>query len=184
MRIAAPLTRKGRWRQMWHAIIRALRGVVLLEDTPHRIAIGSAAGIFSGFLPIFGQTFIGMILARILRGNVFASIPWSWLSNPFTTLPIWYAGYLVGVWLWPGREPALSYQDIAAVVDRFSHASIGDGLPALLGILGDLLGPMWLGTSVLGILFAVPGYFAVAAAVRWQQRRLRQRQAQWQRGPT
>ena len=36
----APPTTKTRWRRFWFIVIGALRGTVLLEDTPQRIALG------------------------------------------------------------------------------------------------------------------------------------------------
>lgn len=81
----APKTSKGRWRQFVHVLVKTVRGALLLQDTPHRIAVGCACGIFVSPLPTLGQTFIGMILAKLLGGNVIASLPWSWITNPFTT---------------------------------------------------------------------------------------------------
>jgi uncharacterized protein (DUF2062 family) len=181
MPITAPPTSKSRWRRLWVVTIRAVRGVVFLEDTPARIALGSAAGILSSALPTFGQTFIGMILARVVRGNVVASIPWSWLSNPLTTLPMWYGGYRIGVWLIPGQQDVLTYADVKALLFRFEHTTWSDGLGTMLGVLGDILAPLWLGCTALGLLLAVPGYFIVhAAVVRWQARR-DARMATWRR---
>lgn len=177
----APATRKNWWRRLWMVTVRALRGVIFLEDTPHRIALGAAAGILSAALPIFGQTFIGMILARLLRANVIASIPWSWLSNPFTTLPIWYGGYRIGLWLIPGQQDVLSYADLTRLAERFNQTNWSDGLSTMLAMLGDLLAPLWLGCTALGLLLAVPGYLLVREGVVRLQLRRAARQAAWRR---
>src|ERR1043165_6490547 len=92
----APKTTKGRWRRFVHALMKTLRGALLLQDTPHRIALGCACGIFFSPLPTLGQTFIGMILAKLAGGNVIASLPWSWISNPFTTVPSFFGGHRGG----------------------------------------------------------------------------------------
>ncbi len=177
----APPSRKGRWRGSWVVALRTLRGVVFLEDTHRRIARGSAAGILCSTLPIVGQTFLAMIFARVVGANVFASIPWSWLSNPLTTLPIWYGGYCVGAWLLPGTEQALTYADLAALSERFNHSSWSDGLSLTLNLLSGVLGQLWLGCTLLGLLLAVPGYFLVHAAVVALQARRATRQAAWRR---
>jgi uncharacterized protein (DUF2062 family) len=179
----APPTTKSWWRRLWTVTLLALRGVVFLEDTPRRIALGSAAGILSSALPIFGQTFLGMILARMLRANVIASIPWSWLSNPFTTLPMWYGGYRLGLWLIPGQQDVLSYADLQTLAERFNHTNWSDGLGAMLGVLGDILAPLWLGCTAMGLVMAVPGYLLVQDAVVRLQRRRTERQAAWRRPP-
>ncbi len=177
----APPTTKSWWRRLWAVTLRALRGVVFLEDTPHRIALGSAAGILSSALPIFGQTFLAMILARLLRANVIASIPWSWISNPFTTLPMWYGGYRLGLWLIPGQQDVLSYADLTILAERFNHTNWSDGLGAMLAVLGNILAPLWLGCTALGLVMAVPGYLLVHDAVVRLQRRREERQAAWRR---
>jgi uncharacterized protein (DUF2062 family) len=181
MIIRASVTRKSWWRRLWTVVFRAVRGVVFLEDAPQRIALGSAAGILASTLPIFGQSFLAMIIARLLRANVLASIPWSWLSNPLTTLPIWYGGYRLGLWFFPGEQAVLSYSDIALLTERFNHTNWSDGLSALLVVLSDILAPLWLGCTVLGLALAVPGYFLVRNGVIRIQRRRQARQIEWRR---
>lgn len=177
----APPTQGNWWRRLCVIILRSLRGVLFLEDTAPRIARGSAAGIFSSTLPIFGQTFFGMILARILRGNIFASIPWSWLSNPLTTLPIWYGSYRLGIWLMPDDRPVLSYADLMALLDRFNQTNFSDGLSAMVSMLGGILGPLWLGCVILGLTMALPGYFMIHAAVIALQARRIKKQGLWRK---
>ena len=105
---------------MWFTIIRALRGAVLLEDTPHRIALGCGCGIFASPLPLFGQAFVGALAAKLLGGNVIASLPWTFLSNPFTTLPIWYGCYRLGMIITPGAWPLVSFERIKDIVHKFN----------------------------------------------------------------
>ncbi len=179
MIIPAPLTRKGWLRRTWFVTMRALRRVAYLEDTPHRIALGSAAGILSSTLPIIGQTFLAMILARIARGNVLASIPWSWISNPLTTLPLWYAGYRIGLWFIPGPQQVLSYADLRELGQRVLDSSWSGAFTAMASTLGGILGPLWIGCTVLGLAMAVPGYFLVHSMVVARQARRAARQAAW-----
>lgn len=168
----APHTKRRWYARLWFVTWRTVRGVVLLEDSAERIARGSAAGIFASALPVFGQTFIGMLIARVLRGNVVASLPWSWISNPLTTLPIWYGGYRLGLWLIPGDQPVLTYTDIAQIIERFNHTSWSDGFSAMFSALAGAIGPLWLGTTVMGIVLAIPGYFLIhATVIRWQRRK-------------
>lgn len=175
MKISAPPVRKGWLYQLRIRIILGLRGVLLLEDQPSRLGLGAAAGIFASALPVFGQTLIGLVLARLIGGNPLASIPWSWLSNPLTTVPIWYAGYRIGLALLPGDSQPIAYADLAALISAIGQDG---GLRTMLDLLGDLLVPLWLGCSVLGMAMAIPGYLIirrVASAI--QARRQRQRAA-------
>ncbi len=61
---------------------------------------GLAAGVFSGCLPLFGlQTLVGIALAKIVNGNIFLAALGTWISNPFTYLPIYWFNYQVGSFL-------------------------------------------------------------------------------------
>jgi len=150
-----------------------------LEDTPYRIAAGSACGIFAATLPIFGQTFVGMAVAKLLRGSVLASIPWSWISNPATTLPIWYAGYRLGEWLVPGAHPAIGYQEMMHLLKAFNQVGWQEGWSIMGTTLVDILSPLWLGTTIMGLVLAIPGGVAIHALVVILQRRKAQRQRAW-----
>lgn len=180
----APRTRKGWWRLLWHGGTKAMRRVLQLDDTPYRIAIGCACGICSSTLPIFGQMFIGMALAKLLRGSVLASLPWTWITNPVTTLPIWYGGYCLGLWLMPGDQVAIGYDAMMQRLSAFDQAGWEAGWSMMGTTLLTILAPLWLGTAVMGIALAIPSGLAVHALVSAVQRRRTDRRRQWSLNPT
>ncbi|MFO0103826.1 MAG: DUF2062 domain-containing protein, partial [Cyanobium sp.] len=54
-------------------------------------ARGLAAGIFCGCFPFFGlQTLLGIGLASVLRGNHLLAAAGTWISNPFTYVPLYW----------------------------------------------------------------------------------------------
>ncbi len=111
-------------------------------------------------------------MAKVLRGNVIASLPWSWISNPLTTLPIWYSVYRLGVWLIPGQKTLLSQDEIAYRLSHFDQMNWSNGLFAMFDVfLDDLLAPLWLGATVLGIAMAIPGFIAIYIIVIAVRRR-------------
>ena len=60
-------------------------------------AKGLAIGVFSGCFPFFGfQTLIGVCLAKLAKGNLFLAAFGTWISNPFTYIPLYYFNYRVG----------------------------------------------------------------------------------------
>ena len=60
-------------------------------------AKGLAIGVFSGCFPFFGfQTLIGVFLAKLVKGNIFLAAIGTWISNPFTYIPLYYFNYKVG----------------------------------------------------------------------------------------
>ncbi len=76
------------------------------EGTPAKRARGLAVGVFSGCFPFFGfQTFIGILLAGLVRGNYLLAVAGTWISNPLTYLPLYWFNYKVGdVFLGEGRD--------------------------------------------------------------------------------
>lgn len=91
-------------RAGWRRVIGYLRHrVQRLPDTPHRIALGFACGIFVCFTPIFGLHIISaMVMAYLLRGNVVASVIGTFFGNPITFPFIATLSYRLG-WLIVGN---------------------------------------------------------------------------------
>ncbi len=67
------------------------------NGSPFFNAKGLAIGVFSGCFPFFGfQTLIGVFFAKIAKGNIFLAAIGTWISNPFTYIPLYYFNYKVG----------------------------------------------------------------------------------------
>ena len=67
------------------------------NGSPFVNAKGFAIGVFSGCFPFFGfQTLMGLFLAKLAKGNIFLAAIGTWISNPFTYIPLYYFNYKVG----------------------------------------------------------------------------------------
>ena len=67
------------------------------NGSPFFNAKGLAIGVFSGCFPFFGfQTLMGVFLAKLAKGNIFLAAIGTWISNPFTYIPLYYFNYKVG----------------------------------------------------------------------------------------
>ena len=67
------------------------------NGSPFFNAKGLAIGVFSGCFPFFGlQTLIGVFFAKLARGNIVLAAIGTWISNPFTYIPLYYFNYKVG----------------------------------------------------------------------------------------
>jgi uncharacterized protein (DUF2062 family) len=87
---APPLSRVG------HAVKQLLQ----IEDTPHRIALSFGIGVWISFFPIWGiHTAMALGLAFALRLSRAAMVVGAWVNNPWTALPFYSAGTLLGCWL-------------------------------------------------------------------------------------
>ena len=78
------------------------------EGSPSQRALGFGVGIFSGCFPLFGlQILMGVFLAKIFKGNTILAALGTWISNPFTYVPLYYFNYRVGsFWLKTDKEIA------------------------------------------------------------------------------
>src|SRR5215470_17072943 len=51
-----------------------VQGLFRLKDAPRAIAVGASAGVFFGFIPLWGlKTLLAIASARLLRGNLIAA---------------------------------------------------------------------------------------------------------------
>ena len=67
------------------------------NGSPFFNAKGLAIGVFSGCFPFFGfQTLLGVFFAKLAKGNIFLAAVGTWISNPFTYIPLYYFNYKVG----------------------------------------------------------------------------------------
>ena len=67
------------------------------NGNPFFNAKGLAIGVFSGCFPFFGfQTLLGVFFAKLAKGNIVLAAIGTWISNPFTYIPLYYFNYKVG----------------------------------------------------------------------------------------
>jgi len=68
-----------------------------MQGTPHSVARGTALGvIFGALMPPGLQLVTGVPVTLLLGGNVIAMIAGTFISNPFTYVPLYYFNCRVG----------------------------------------------------------------------------------------
>ncbi|NJL01540.1 MAG: DUF2062 domain-containing protein [Spirulinaceae cyanobacterium RM2_2_10] len=136
-----------------------------LQGSPQAIARGLAAGVFAGCFPIFGfQTLVGIAIAIPARGNKIAAAAGTWVSNPFTYVPIYFFNLRLGERLL-GRPVDLTGLDGQA-------ADFGT---QLLNLGSDVVLTLFLGCAVSGLVLATLGYALGLWAIQRFQHSRRQR---------
>ena len=128
------------------------------EGSHGKRARGLAAGIFMGCFPFFGlQIVLGVALASVVRGNHLLAAAGTWISNPFTYLPLYWFNYQLGCLL---LGPGPAFPSLQAL----QQAPIWD-----LGVA--MSGRLLLGSLLVGLVSAVVlggGYWLL---LEQQQRR-------------
>lgn len=148
--------------------------VLHVDDTPHRIALGVALGIFWAWTPTMGiQMILTIATAALFRANKVVGIPFVWISNIFTIVPIYLPNYWVGTGLL-GTEfnETVFYRFVdAAVMSGTWLERFNAGWEAMWGILA----PLWVGSMVVATALGLLSYLSMRMAVlryrRWWHKR-------------
>lgn len=136
-----------------------------MKASPHKLALGFAAGAFASFTPFMGFHFLlAAAIALVVRGNVLASAIGTVVGNPLTFPFIWFASYNLGAILL--GEPPQDQIDIGLHDSSLSllHHPVAF-LTALWRTVEPIILPMLIGGVPLGLLVGALCYFGVRAAI-------------------
>lgn len=138
----------------------------LWRFTRRSVPRGVALGMLTGILIPLGQIPASALLALPLRANIPAAAATTFLTNPFTTPPLWVAAYWLGSWI---LRPRIASEVLAGEAPGWLDWLLHEAGPATLT-----------GLLVIALVLAVLGYFGSAVAWRWwvlakRRRRLRVR---------
>ena len=137
-----------------------LRRLFVLDDTPERIALAFALGVFLAFSPLLGlHTFLGLIVAFFFGLNRFALLLGVFINNPWTLIPIYAAGtYLGGLLVgFPSRQPLPHFDWQAIWSSQFWVQLAGQW---------HMLKPLLLGSCILSVLAAALSYVVALYFIR------------------
>ncbi|TVR12889.1 MAG: DUF2062 domain-containing protein [Planctomycetota bacterium] len=168
---------------MVHLRRRMIRSLLIINDTPERVARGVAIGTFITFQPLVGiQMALGAGLALITRSNIAATIPPAWITNPVTIIPI----YLFLHWLGNlfVRGPALRWEQLKAALAAVNHIRSELGIWASMRFAANefmttIIWPMAIGGIIIGLLSGAIMYWLTLTAVRAYQQRKLLRRLEW-----
>jgi uncharacterized protein (DUF2062 family) len=150
-------------------IFRYLEYKILhIDDSPQKIALGLAIGLFVAWTPLLGlHILIVIALSMLLRANKFASLVSVWVSNVFTFFIIYYPSYLLGRFVFNIFAPdrAMNRQQVSEAFNKlFSPSNVFTGIFTKqywsdFVSLSKTIGPeLWLGCFLLGGLVATVSY--------------------------
>lgn len=132
-------------------------------------------GVLSAFFPLPGQMLLALIGALIFRANVPMALGLTWITNPITTLPIFYAGYYIGAKIID--VPMISLRLIGRMIADFSLWVLSDGANPFITYRGTVsLSAFCLGLIILAIVSSIVCGLAFKAiwryktVISWQKR--------------
>jgi uncharacterized protein (TIGR03546 family) len=116
--------------------------ILSLDAHPGHIAAGFAVGVFISFTPFFGlHTPLAIALAFIFRLNKVTCITGAWVNTPLTVVPALMASHKLGEFLL--NRPVEAFK-----VTKLEWRALEANATEIL-----------LGSSVIGFVAAVAGYF-------------------------
>lgn len=132
------------------AIKDKLKLLFEIRDTPHRISMAFALGVFIGMSPLFGvHTVLGILLASLFRLNRLATVVGVYITNPWTIVPIytfstWVGARCLGI---NNILPAINWEHITVL--------------ALVSDVSPLFKPFIVGTLLMATLSAIVSYLII-----------------------
>lgn len=124
--------------------------ILSVKDTPHRISMAFAVGIFIGMSPLFGiHTVLGIAVAYLFGLNRVVTIAGVYITNPWTIIPI----YTFSTWI---GAKCLRMNHILPDVD-WKHITFS----LLLNDFSPLVMPFIVGTVIISIVSSILSYILV-----------------------
>jgi uncharacterized protein len=121
-----------------------------IKESPHRVSLAFAIGVFIGMSPFLGiHTVLGILVAWLFRLNKVATIIGVYVTNPWTIIPIYTFSTWVGTKL-------LGIGMICPEMD-WRHMT----LSRILNEFSPILKPFFFGSLLIGTLSAILSYVVI-----------------------
>jgi uncharacterized protein (DUF2062 family) len=140
-------------KYMWYRLRR-------IPDTPSAIAAGFAGGVAVAISPLIGTHMVlALAFAWLIRANFVAAIVGTWVINPWTAPPVWFATYYLGRLMegLPVRGRA-NAPPFVAMFKGLTEATIRLDFRLFARDVWPVLKPMLLGSIPIGLASALVIY--------------------------
>jgi hypothetical protein len=152
------------WRKSKEFLVHR---VLHVDDTPHRLALGVAIGIFVTWTPTIGfQMLLTVALAWLLRANKLVGIPFVWISNPLTLVPIYLPSYYLGRWLLGSDVPPPDFGKVLSAGGGWLET-----LRTWWSVTWHAFLPLWIGSLLVALALGLLSYFAMYHTIVIYRRR-------------
>jgi hypothetical protein len=132
------------WKRIRDKLQEALSG----ETDEKALAAGFAVGVFFSFTPLISlHTVLALLVAFVFRLSKVAAAAGVWVNNPYTMPIVFYGCFRLGEWLLGIRVPPPAFE-------RWT-------LETVLKAAVPYAAPLFLGTTIVGLLAAAAAYMVV-----------------------
>jgi uncharacterized protein (DUF2062 family) len=141
---------------------RRVQVLLQLSDSPHRIALSFAIGVWIAFSPLLGiHTGLALAIAHLFRMSRTSMLIGAYVNNPWTIAPMYTAGTILGCYLLGVSTEGLSEMDWSLHGHAFYEA--------MLRGLRPYVWPYVVGNTILGCAAAAAAYFALRTMLQRRQ---------------
>lgn len=165
----------------WFSPRYLLRAILMLDGSPHTIALGTAIGMFIGLTPTVGiQMLIVLALAvlvrRMFRFSKMAALITVYVSNPFTVVPLYWFNYKVGTVFLP---ETVTREEFRSLVLGAPTTTWGDWWSSLFTrtwtLMVEVGGPLIVGSLVVATIASLTTYLVMNRVMEQVHRQREQR---------
>jgi len=143
------------------------RGILQVKESPHRIALAFALGVFMGISPLLGLHYIGgIMLAWLFRLNKLVTAIGVTVNNPWTIVPLssfsaWLGAKLLGI---KQVLPEVDWTSLSLthIIGKMTDM---DSFLIIINKLMPLIKSFFIGSFVICILSAIISYFVIKVLV-------------------
>lgn len=136
-------------RSFSRSILYFVKRILRLTATPHAIAAGVAAGVFTSWTPFLGfHILMALVITYLLAGNMVAAAIGTGFANPLTFPLIWTSSYELGTFMLENGRMREENIDLAQLFGHLKFMELWD----------PVLKPMLVGSIPLGLVFALAFY--------------------------
>lgn len=173
----------------WYSPRHLLRALLMLDGSPHSIALGTAIGMFIALTPTVGIQMLIVIAVAFLvrplfRFNRMAALITVYVSNPLTVVPLYWFNYKLGTIVIP---ETISHERFQALIEGQPGGTWAEWWASLLSrtwsLIGEVGGPLIAGSLVVATIAALATYpiiLRVMERVRSHRRKSKRPQARTQ----
>jgi len=147
------------------------------DDTPHRLSLGIALGLFVAWTPTIGlQMLLVILLGSLFKANRRVGLPLVWISNPLTFVPIYYPNYLLGRFFLGQylNRPELGYEQISNMLKNFrsfsyiiTHLFEAEFWRETISLLMKLGVELWVGSLLVAFILGGISYIVSYRIIVW-----------------